>query len=63
MLGRLRMKLDDREDAYLQLSKQAFTSARQVPSSRTGDFVQANGRFDAQMLEDAIKGASTQCRL
>ena len=57
MLGRLRMKLDYCEDAYLQLSEKIFRPrrARANVFSQAMDFLQADGRFDAEVLETAMK--------
>ncbi|KAI9766340.1 MAG: hypothetical protein M1840_006604 [Geoglossum simile] len=61
MLGRLRMSLDACEDAYLELSKKIFTPRRHAVNlvGQGVDFLQANGRFDAQVLEDAVKESIT----
>jgi hypothetical protein len=57
MLGRLRMSLEECEDAYLQLSEQIFTPTRQRSNffGHAKDFLKADGRFDAKALENAIK--------
>jgi hypothetical protein len=57
MLGRLRMSLEDCEDAYLKLSQDIFTPRRSKFAflSKFADFLQANGRFDAEVLENTIK--------
>jgi hypothetical protein len=57
MLGRLRMSLDECEKAYLTLSKKIFTPRRSSFQwfGRGMDFLQANGRFDARILEIAMK--------
>ncbi|KAH6653065.1 acyl transferase/acyl hydrolase/lysophospholipase [Truncatella angustata] len=57
MLGRLRMSLEDCENAYLQLSERIFAPRRQRFNifGQTKDFLQADGRFDAVILEEAIK--------
>lgn len=58
MLGRLRMTLDECEDAYLKLSKSIFKPKRVfgVPSKGV-DVLLANGRFDAKIMERVIKEA------
>jgi hypothetical protein len=57
MLGRLRMRLDDCEDAYLELSKQIFTPKRHRANlfGQSKDFLQADGKFDGAVLAAAIK--------
>jgi hypothetical protein len=57
MLGRLRMKLDDCEDAYLQLSEKIFNPKRPRSNflGHAKDLLQADSRFDAKVLESAIK--------
>ncbi|KAF2752264.1 FabD/lysophospholipase-like protein [Sporormia fimetaria CBS 119925] len=57
MLGRLRMRLEDCENAYLSLSKSIFTRKRSRMNlfGHAKDFVQADGRFDSAALETAIK--------
>lgn len=57
MLGRLRMKLSYCEDAYLQLSEKIFQPRRTKANifSQAKDFLQADGRFDAEVLEAAMK--------
>lgn len=57
MLGRLKMTLDECERAYLDLSKDIFTPSRpNFPWIGRGvDIVNANGKFDARVLENAIK--------
>jgi patatin-like phospholipase/acyl hydrolase len=56
MLGRLRMTLDECEDAYLKLSKRIFQPKRRFGKPlKVADYLQANGRFDAHKLEEVIK--------
>lgn len=57
MLGRLRMTLAECEDVYLQLSKKIFTPRRYKHNifGRGKDFLQANGKFDSGVLQDAIR--------
>ncbi len=58
MLGRLRMTLQECEDAYLDLSKEIFTPRSQGswnPLWSTKTFLDVRGRFDSKVLEEAIK--------
>ena len=57
MLGRLRMTLDECQDAYLRLSERIFNPRRHNLNyaGQAKDFLFANGRFDSQELEAAIK--------
>jgi hypothetical protein len=57
MLGRLRMSLPECKKAYLQLSAKIFEPKRGAwdLGRRAVDFLQANGRFDSTVLENAIK--------
>lgn len=57
MLGRLRMSLQECKRAYLELSSTIFLPKRASWDfgRRTVDFLQANGRFDSEVLETAIK--------
>ena len=57
MLGRLRMSFDECEDAYLNLSESIFTARRARINifGKSKDFLKADGKFDAQVLENAIK--------
>ncbi|KAF2186398.1 FabD/lysophospholipase-like protein [Zopfia rhizophila CBS 207.26] len=56
MLGRLRMSLDECEDAYLKLSKRIFQPKRRfAKAAKAADYLQANGRFDSKKLEEVIK--------
>lgn len=61
MLGRLRMTLDECEDAYLNLSDQIFNPKRaKFDPRRSKDFLLANGKFDHKILEKAIKNIIVQ---
>jgi hypothetical protein len=56
MLGRLRMTLNECEDAYLNLSEQIFELKRsKFNPLRSKDFLLADGKFDYKVLEEAIK--------
>jgi hypothetical protein len=56
MLGRLRMTLDECEDAYLKLSKHIFKPKRRFGvAAKAADYLQANGRFDSKMMENVIR--------
>lgn len=57
MLGRLRMTLADCQAAYLQLSERIFNPRRHKLNfaGQAKDFLLANGRFDSDELEAAIK--------
>jgi len=57
MLGRLRMSLDECEDAYTKMSERIFKPKRSSHNyfGRSSDFLGATGRFDSAELEDAIK--------
>ena len=57
MLGRLRMTLDDCLEAYLSLSERIFNPKRSKINAlgKAKDFLLANGRFDSDELEIAIK--------
>jgi hypothetical protein len=57
MLGRLRMSVDECEEAYLRLSRNIFKSRRTGPNifGRASDFLQANGKFSTEELEATIK--------
>jgi hypothetical protein len=59
MLGRLRMTLEDCQDAYLQLSEKIFTPKRTSRIMQKWDFLNANGKFDGEVLEKAIKDCIT----
>ena len=55
MLGRLRMSLDQCEVAYTKLSSNVFKkSRRSADPRRMYDFLEANGKFSAQPLEDTV---------
>jgi hypothetical protein len=51
------MTLDECEEAYLKLSRRIFQPKRGKLSKglKVVDFLQANGKFDSKVLEDAIK--------
>lgn len=57
MLGCLKMSLEDCESAYIDLSKEIFTPRKSNYRliGRGVDFVNAAGKFDAEVLENAIK--------
>lgn len=57
MLGRLRLSIDECETAYLKLSEQIFNPKRHKMNfpGKAKDFLHANGRFDADVLKEAIK--------
>ena len=57
MLGRLRMSLQECKRAYLELSATIFLPKRGTWNigRRTVDFLQADGRFDSEVFEAAIK--------
>ena len=57
MLGRLKMNLADCQAAYLQLSERIFNPRRHKRNyaGQAKDFLLANGRFDSEELEAAIK--------
>lgn len=60
MLGRLQMSLADVQSAYVDFSKQVFTPKRHTANpARLYDYLQANGTFDAQPLNDLIEGILT----
>ncbi|KUJ11113.1 uncharacterized protein LY89DRAFT_595046 [Mollisia scopiformis] len=56
MLGRLRMSLEECENAYLKLSEQ-ISQPRHSRFSifRATTFLRADGKFDAAILEEVIK--------
>lgn len=55
MLGRLRMSLKDCKKAYLELSKKIFTPRRSgFNRLRALNVLQVNGRFDAEVLKEAM---------
>ena len=61
MLGRLRMTLNECEDAYLSLSERIFTPKRSTFNPlRSKDFLLADGRFDYKILEEVIKDIIVQ---
>lgn len=57
MLGRLRMSLNECEKKYLQMSARIFTPARGKGNvvGRGYDFLQADGKFKSEPLEEAIQ--------
>ena len=56
MLGRLRMDLKACEAMYNKFSDEIFTLRRsKVDPRRIVDFVNADGNFDATVLEDLVK--------
>ena len=56
MLGRLRMSLQECENAYIMLSEKIFTPNRKdVDPRKIYDFLKANGKFDEKPLETSIK--------
>jgi hypothetical protein len=57
MLGRLKMRLEDCENAYLALSERIFARKRSRLNflGHAKDFLQADGRFDSSALEAATK--------
>jgi len=57
MLGRLRMSIDQCEEAYLQLSEEIFTLRRANANvlGKAYDFLNADGKFSTQSLEVNIK--------
>ena len=55
MLGRLRMTLDQCEAAYMRLSSNVFKKSRHsVDPRRIYDYLEANGKFSPQPLEDTV---------
>ena len=57
MLGRLRMSLDECEEAYKTLSKKIFSATAHGSANprRMYDFLKANGKFDERPLEESIR--------
>ena len=56
MLGRLRMSLDQCEAAYMKLSSNVFKKSRHsADPRRIYDFLEANGKFNPQPLEDSVE--------
>ena len=57
MLGRLRMSLDECEEAYKTLSKKVFSATTRGSANprRIYDFLKANGKFDERPLEESIR--------
>ncbi|KAH1288733.1 hypothetical protein KXW31_009190 [Aspergillus fumigatus] len=52
MLGRLKMNVDQCIDAYVRISKQAFSRKNYLPITLQGEF---RARFDSKTLEEALK--------
>ncbi|GFF30788.1 calcium-independent phospholipase A2-gamma [Aspergillus udagawae] len=52
MLGRLKMDVDQCIDAYVRLSRQAFTRKNYIPVTLRGNF---RARFNTKKLEQALK--------
>jgi hypothetical protein len=52
MLGRLKMSIDECEDAYISLSERVFQRTHYLPVTLGG---RLQGRFDSRALEMAIK--------
>jgi hypothetical protein len=65
MLGRLRMSIEECENAYRQLSERIFNPKRSSLNlaGRAKDFLSADGRFDSKELELAIKETIQSCNL
>ncbi|KAL2842053.1 hypothetical protein BJY01DRAFT_249287 [Aspergillus pseudoustus] len=58
MLGRLRMSLDECEEAYISLSREIFTPRPRpsyIPFHRPTKILDLNGRFDAKVMENTVK--------
>lgn len=56
MLGRLQMTLEECEDAYLRLAEKIFSPRRSTMNPlRVPDYFQANGKFDHEVLENAVR--------
>ncbi|MCJ1434739.1 hypothetical protein MMC27_004109 [Xylographa pallens] len=62
MLGRLHMSLEECEAAYKQLSSRIFSTRNRHSADprRIYDFLQANGKFDPQPLEESIRNILRQ---
>lgn len=57
MLGRLRMTLDECEEAYKRLAKEIFQPKRsRLNPLRMIEFYQASERFDSHAMEKLVKG-------
>jgi hypothetical protein len=52
MLGRLKMSIEECEDAYISLSERVFQRVHYLPVSLSGKI---QGRFDSRALETAVK--------
>lgn len=66
MLGRLLMSVDQCRLAYLKLSERIFTPRRKSFNfvGQANDFLQANGKFDYELLEAGIKEVIVEdCKL
>lgn len=55
MLGHLKMGLDECEKEYRSLSKEIFTPKRHRGLGRGVDYLNANGKFDGNILENSIR--------
>lgn len=57
VLGRLHMSLDECEEAYKDLSKKIFSAHARGSGNplRLYDFLQANGKFNAEPLEESVR--------
>ncbi len=53
MLGRLRMSIHECEDAYVKFSQDIFKPPNTM--AKAYNFVNSNGRFSTQALENNIK--------
>ena len=61
MLGRLRMTLEECQEAYLKLGKEIFTPKRaKWDGRRLIDFAQADEKFDSAILERCMKSIIKQ---
>ena len=65
MLGRLHMTLDECEIAYKELSSKIFTARNRhnLDPRRMYDFLEANGKFSAQPLEESVREVLETCHL
>jgi hypothetical protein len=55
MLGRLRMSIDQCEEAYVKFSQEIFTPRRTSSLGQKLDFINAKGKFSTEALEANIK--------
>jgi len=57
MLGRLRLTLDQCQDAYIRLAERIFNPKRNKMNigGKVKDFLLADGRFDSVALEEVVK--------